>query len=424
MKKFLAGFIVVLTFGFWATNAPAQWKRIFLPVGPTPYNITSLASSGGYIYVGGTLSGTPLIYRSNDDGVNWKSITTPLFNNPVALAASGNNVYAVFNDGVKSSSNNGDGWTDISPPLPIGSYSDRSILVSGTDIFIGTVGGNGGAGMYASKNNGSTWDTIGSGYGDTIGLSRENYNIFALYYDGSKLFAGSDPGVNVNSDPLNRGGWSLLSNDLKSLNINAFLGIGSQLFVGTSNGLFGPNDSVNGFSLVGTADPVYSLAANGQDIFAGVGAMDGVFRTNGQKNWLSWKQGLSEGALQGGGFALTISGNNAYLGAVGGGLWQRAINDFDAVQQANINQPDLSQNYPNPFNTATTIHYSLAQEGRVSLSVYNMIGERVALLKDGLEPAGDNVATFVSGALPSGLYCYRLLTASGGTTSRIMQIER
>ena len=74
----------------------------------------------------------------------------------------------------------------------------------------------------------------------------------------------------------------------------------------------------------------------------------------------------------------------------------------------------LSQNYPNPFNPSTTIHYTTNQAGPVSLKVYNLLGQEVASLVDGFQPAGAYESVFEAGDLPSGTYIYRI--SSGDKT--------
>ncbi len=51
----------------------------------------------------------------------------------------------------------------------------------------------------------------------------------------------------------------------------------------------------------------------------------------------------------------------------------------------------LSQNFPNPFNAVTQIHYSTAMTGKVSLKVYNIMGQEVKTLVDRVQPFGNHV---------------------------------
>lgn len=72
----------------------------------------------------------------------------------------------------------------------------------------------------------------------------------------------------------------------------------------------------------------------------------------------------------------------------------------------------LAQNFPNPFNPSTTIIYTLPVDARVTLEVYDVLGQRVAELVDGVVAAGYHNETFDASTLSSGLYLYRL-TAVG-----------
>ncbi len=71
---------------------------------------------------------------------------------------------------------------------------------------------------------------------------------------------------------------------------------------------------------------------------------------------------------------------------------------------------ELCQNYPNPFNPTTTINYSLANDTHVRLSVYNHLGQVVALLVDGYQTKGAHSINWNASNQPSAIYFYKLKT--------------
>lgn len=68
----------------------------------------------------------------------------------------------------------------------------------------------------------------------------------------------------------------------------------------------------------------------------------------------------------------------------------------------------LEQNFPNPFNPATYIKYIIPRAGRVRLSVFNLLGQEVALIFEGEQQAGQHEVEFKNIELPSGIYFYRI----------------
>ncbi len=104
------------------------------------------------------------------------------------------------------------------------------------------------------------------------------------------------------------------------------------------------------------------------------------------------------------------------------GTWGNAnsvtvvVNGNDAVSVAFVGLPTrfaLEQNWPNPFNPMTTIRYALPRRSLVHLSIYNTSGERVRVLRDGVEEAGHRTATWdgrneFGQDVASGVYLYRL----------------
>lgn len=75
----------------------------------------------------------------------------------------------------------------------------------------------------------------------------------------------------------------------------------------------------------------------------------------------------------------------------------------------------LAQNYPNPFNPTTSIRFALPAASVVSLKIYNMLGQEAATLIDReLLDEGEDEVEFDAGALPSGVYFYRLTATEIG----------
>lgn len=81
------------------------------------------------------------------------------------------------------------------------------------------------------------------------------------------------------------------------------------------------------------------------------------------------------------------------------------------IPQSNPSPPDkieLIQNYPNPFNTTTTIRFTLSVPSRASLNIYNILGQKVALLVDERKEAGYHSFIWKADDIPSGVYFYRI----------------
>lgn len=88
----------------------------------------------------------------------------------------------------------------------------------------------------------------------------------------------------------------------------------------------------------------------------------------------------------------------------------------------------LEQNYPNPFNPTTEIAFNLAQTERVNISIFNILGQRVATVLDGEMGAGAHVVTWNGRnqngeVLPSGVYFYRLSTGNFSAVKKMLLLK-
>ncbi len=87
------------------------------------------------------------------------------------------------------------------------------------------------------------------------------------------------------------------------------------------------------------------------------------------------------------------------------------------------NEFALEQNYPNPFNPATTIEFSLPSSGQTKLEVFNILGQNVATLVDGIMTAGNHKVEFDASRQPSGIYFYRLEHERGSDTKKMILVK-
>lgn len=68
----------------------------------------------------------------------------------------------------------------------------------------------------------------------------------------------------------------------------------------------------------------------------------------------------------------------------------------------------LMQNYPNPFNSQTTFRFSVPQQSRIALRLYDITGREVATLFDGMKGAGEHTFSYNASGLATGIYFARM----------------
>ncbi len=93
------------------------------------------------------------------------------------------------------------------------------------------------------------------------------------------------------------------------------------------------------------------------------------------------------------------------------------------VNDGTANMPkefSLAQNYPNPFNPSTKIEFTVPNREMVSLTVYNVLGQVVKTLVNGQLEPGTHFVNFDAGNLASGIYFYKLKSASVDITKKMI----
>jgi hypothetical protein len=97
--------------------------------------------------------------------------------------------------------------------------------------------------------------------------------------------------------------------------------------------------------------------------------------------------------------------------------------ESDGIDPQIPDEFSLSQNFPNPFNPTTVFSFQLSVDGRTSLKVYDVVGREVAVVIEDMMSAGTHSITFDASKLSSGVYIYRLQTAQGVLTRKMVLLK-
>ncbi len=121
-----------------------------------------------------------------------------------------------------------------------------------------------------------------------------------------------------------------------------------------------------------------------------------------------------------------LSGHDCIM--VNRSTWIALVTDSSTITIAedDVYKPEeflLFQNYPNPFNPSTTIGYQLTEARYVTLKVYDMLGNELKTLVDGIVPAGVHEVSFNSGNLSSGLYLYKMNSGIYEKTQKMLLLK-
>ena len=129
----------------------------------------------------------------------------------------------------------------------------------------------------------------------------------------------------------------------------------------------------------------------------------------------------------------TVDGKIYAIGGLHGGGPIATVEEYDpssdptSVQdlysEQNPMEFSLHQNYPNPFNPNTTINFEIPKTSKVTLKVFNILGEEVATLVSDRLTAGSYSYNWDASNLTSGVYLYRLETGDFVETKKMILMK-
>lgn len=124
---------------------------------------------------------------------------------------------------------------------------------------------------------------------------------------------------------------------------------------------------------------------------------------------------------------MSSEGEYLYAATQGEGVFRYQLKEVgtsnDEVTLEVPTELNLNQNYPNPFNPNTTITYSIARSGFVTLSILTTNGQKVMTLVEKREAAGNHTVVFDATSLPSGVYMYRLQANGAEVTKKLTWVK-
>ncbi len=269
-------------------SANAQWVQT---TGPSGGRTKAVLARAGEVYAGATYG----LYQSLDNGDSWTSVTS---GGILSLAFAGDVILAgTYDRGLLRSTDNGATWVASEPQL---SYI-QCLAADAAHAYLGDQ-----SGIYVSDDDGATW-ILG---GWVPGFPE------ALAVQGDYGFVGTTEGIARSSD--NGMSWAPANNGLGNKRVRAIAAAQSALFAGTEGGVFKSTDMGSTWSAAsnGLTDLLIialAVADDGMRVFAA--SLDqGVFRSS--DGGISWTAVGSPMAV----FSLALEGQSVFAGIVGGAL--------------------------------------------------------------------------------------------------------
>ena len=442
------------------TDNGTTWNTIpFAASGQfSTFNIYAMDIVGSTILAAGTYG---LMNKSTNAGANWQTASNhaTVANMVDIYAASGNGRVIAMgtdiggNDCIVYSTNGGNSWTN-SGMISTTNMSDLNMRNSNTGYVVGRFGL-----FWKTTNGGANWDTTRSNNGtltpyfcNGVDFIDDNTGWITGGVAGvggnTKIWKTTDGGVNWTEQTQNYSGPVGVRIEFLDANTGYTCGVnqvqkttngGTNWFYVTTG--INTSSSYNGLTVV-DANTVFASNSSAQIfgttdgganwsnlnfpltnigtlfctdwINANTGMVAGIFGTVGKttNRGTTWEISQTGGYTTMGIDMVHPDTAFAVCGNTFGGEIYKYIKALTGTITWNSEIPSeysLSQNYPNPFNPVTKIKFTLPKESNVTLKVFDVTGQEVKTIIDGLNVrAGSVTYDFDGTQLSSGIYFYTL----------------
>jgi hypothetical protein len=145
-----------------------------------------------------------------------------------------------------------------------------------------------------------------------------------------------------------------------------------------------------------------------------------LYTINAEYNWWGEASGPYHPISNPSGSGSAVSGGVDY------DLWlnNTVVKIVKSASEISPNNFNLSQNFPNPFNPNTKIEFELPRAHKISLKIFNILGEEVETLLSGFLPSGSyQVEWSPPNSMASGMYLYRLQAGSFNETRKMLLVR-
>lgn len=248
---------------------------------------------------------------------------------------------------------------------------------------------------------------------------------FLMYYQGwnnaSEAFTKVNIGVMESEDGIS---WVKDSINNPVL-MEDHVGVFDEDGIWNVDALYDEDNAVSPYQIwydgMGTVD--YLLYANSDDGRFWDVYEDSLFSWKSEPWSTSWYQDV-EVLHVNNKYHMWLTGRN--YNAVGGavGYCVDSSNAVSVIQNTSIlYKYSLGQNYPNPFNPSTTIKYSLQTKDKVTLKVFDILGNEVSTLVNEEQEPGFYKVEFNGSSLSTGIYVYRITTHNFTSSKKMMVLK-